>query len=66
MHKILKALLSYSKGEPGYVLDEKLQIACGNNALKILEIQREGKKVQKLNEFIRGTKIKKGSDLNNA
>ena len=65
-YKILKALLSYSKGKPGCVLDEKLQIACGNNALKILEIQREGKKVQKLNEFIRGTKIKKGSDLNNA
>ena len=30
-----------------------------------MEIQREGKKVQKINEFIQGTKIKVGSNLNN-
>jgi len=62
-YKILKALLSASKGKPGYVLDENLEIACGSNSLKILEIQREGKRVQKTNEFILGTKIKIGSKL---
>ena len=64
-YKILKALLSGSKGNPGHVLSEHLEIACGNNSIKILEIQREGKKSQKINEFILGTKIKKGSNLNN-
>ena len=64
-YRILKALLSSSMGKPGHVLNEHLEIACGNNSIKILEIQREGKKSQKINEFILGTKIKKGSNLNN-
>ena len=53
-------------GEFGEVVSDNLEIACGNNSLKITEIQREGKKAQKLNEFILGTKIKKGSNLNHA
>jgi len=65
-YRILKALFSGSSGKPGHVLSENLEIACGNNSLKILEIQREGKRVQKINEFILGSQIKKGSDLNNA
>jgi len=65
-HKILKAIPQGSNGNPGYVLNESLEVACGKNSLKILEIQREGKKAQKINEFIQGTKIKKGSNLNNA
>ena len=63
-YRILKALLSNSTGKPGNVLNETLEIACGNNSLKILEIQKEGKKVQKISEFILGTKIEKGSNLN--
>ena len=65
-HKILKATLHGSNGNPGYVLSESLEVACGKNSLKIIEIQREGKKAQKINEFIQGTKIKTGSNLNNA
>jgi len=64
-YRILKALFCNSSGKPGHVLSENLEIACGNNSLKILEVQREGKRAQKTNEFILGTKIKKGSDLNN-
>ena len=65
-HKILKAIPQGSNGNPGYVLNESLEVACGKNSLKILEIQREGKKAQRINEFIQGTKIKTGSNLNNA
>tara|TARA_B100001996_G_scaffold78018_1_gene57579 strand:- start:414 stop:956 length:543 start_codon:yes stop_codon:yes gene_type:complete len=65
-YRILKALFSSSRGRPGYVLSENLEITCGNNSIKILEIQREGKRAQKINEFILGTKIKIGSNLNNA
>jgi len=65
-YRILKALLSGSSGQPGHVLSENLEIACGNNSIKILEIQREGKKVQKINEFVLGSQIKIGSDLNYA
>ena len=65
-HKILKAIPQGSNGNPGYVLNESLEVACGKNSLKIIEIQREGKKAQRINEFIQGTKIKTGSNLNNA
>ncbi len=64
-YKVLKASLSGSKGQPGYVLNENFEVACGNSSIKILEIQREGKRVQKINEFILGTAIKIGSNLNN-
>jgi methionyl-tRNA formyltransferase len=65
-YKILKAELSNANGNPGKIISENFEIGCGNNSIKVLEIQREGKKIQKINEFILGTQIKKGSDLNYA
>ena len=65
-YKILKAELSDANGNPGKILSENFEIGCGKNSIKVLEIQREGKKIQKINEFILGTQIKKGSDLNYA
>ena len=64
-YKILKAEVGNSKGEPGIVLGENLEIGCKEGSLKIIEIQREGKKVQKIGEFLLGSRIKKGSNLNN-
>ena len=64
-YKILKAEVGNSKGEPGIVLGQNLEIGCKEGSLKIVEIQREGKKVQKIGEFLLGSRIKKGSNLNN-
>ena len=64
-YKILKAEVGNSKGEPGIVLSENLEVGCKERSLKITEIQREGKKVQKIGEFLLGSRIKKGSNLNN-
>ena len=64
-YKILKAEIGNSKGEPGTVLSQNLEIGCKERSLKIVEIQREGKKVQKIREFLLGSKILKGSNLNN-
>ena len=64
-YKILKAELGDLNGKPGVVLSENLEIACKKKSLKILEIQREGKKVQKSSEFLLGSRIIKGSNLNN-
>ena len=64
-YKILKAEVGNSKGEPGIVLGENLEIGCKEGSLKITEIQRQGKKVQKIGEFLLGSRIKKGSNLNN-
>ena len=66
-YKILKAKLAYGIGKIGEVLDNYLEIGCGNKkSIKVLDIQRQGKKPQNINEFMLGSQIKKGSNLNNA
>ena len=66
-YKILKAELAFGKGEIGEVLDDYLEISCGNKkSIKILEVQRQGKRPQNISEFMLGSQIKKGSNLNNA
>ena len=61
-YKILKAEVANGIGKNGEVLTDGLEIACGKNkSIKIIEIQREGKRVQKINEFMLGSQIKKGS-----
>ena len=65
-YKILKAELNSSSGEVGQILDDYLQISCGNKkSIKVLEIQRQGKRPQNINEFMLGSQIKKGLNLNN-
>ena len=64
-YKILKAQLSFNKDKAGKVLSNDLEISCGENSVKILEIQREGKKPQKINEFLLGSQIQKGTNLLN-
>ena len=61
--KILKAEKSYTKGEPGTVIGEDLEICCKDGSIKVLVIQREGKRVQQINEFLLGTQIKKGFNI---
>jgi methionyl-tRNA formyltransferase len=66
-YKILRANLALGIGEIGEVLDNYLEISCGNNkSIKVQEIQRQGKRPQSINEFMLGSQIKKGSNLNNA
>ena len=65
-YKILKAEIGNGQGKPGEVLSNQLEIACGSNqSIKILEIQRQGKRPQKIGEFLLGTQIKKGSLVSN-
>ena len=65
-YKILKAEIGNGAGKVGEVLSDKLEIACNNNqSIKILEIQRQGKKPQKIGEFMLGSQIKKGSIIFN-
>ena len=65
-YKILKAEIGNGVGKFGEVISNKLEIACSNNkSIKILEIQKQGKKPQKVGEFMLGSRIKKGSILSN-
>ena len=66
-YKILSANLARGSGEIGEVLDDYLEVSCGNKkSIKVLEIQRQGKRPQNISEFMLGSQIKKGSKLNNA
>ena len=66
-YKILKASLTNGSGEIGEVLDNYLEVSCGNKkSIKIIEVQRQGKRPQNIGEFMLGSQIKKGSNLNNA
>jgi len=65
-YKVLKAEISNGMGKIGTVLNDYLEVSCYDKSVKILEIQREGKRPQNINEFMLGSQIKKGSNLNNA
>ena len=63
-YKILKAELTTTKGSAGLILNDNFEIGCGENSIRVLEIQREGKRIQKISDFILGTQIKKGTKIN--
>jgi len=66
-YKILRAVIGNGSGKAGMVLSDQLEIACTNNqSIKILQIQRQGKNAQKIDEFMRGSNIKKGSLISDA
>ncbi|KIU48857.1 MULTISPECIES: methionyl-tRNA formyltransferase [Bradyrhizobium] len=56
--KILRCELAKGSGQPGDVLDDNLAIACGDGAVRILELQRAGKGPMKAADFLRGTPLK--------
>ena len=62
-YKILKAIISDKEGKPGTVLDDSLTVGCKFNSIKILEIQKEGKNIQKTQDFLLGTNIEKNTVL---
>ena len=65
-YKILKAELGTKSGEIGEVMTSDLEISCGDQkSIKVIEIQRQGKKPQNINEFVLGSQIIKGSRLTN-
>ena len=64
-YKILKAELNNLSGKPGEIIGDSLEIACKEKSIKVMMIQREGKKPQKTPEFLLGSQIKKGLFLSN-
>jgi methionyl-tRNA formyltransferase len=58
--KILRCALAEGSGAPGEVLDNHLTVACGEGAIRLLELQRAGKGPMKAEEFLRGTVLKAG------
>ena len=55
--KILRCALASGSGAPGTLLDDRLTIACGDGAIRIVELQRTGKQPMTADEFLRGTPL---------
>ena len=62
--KVFGAEIVEGTGKAGTIINENLTIACGEKALKILKIQRQGKDIMTMNNFLRGFKFNKGDNVN--
>src|SRR5690606_33129421 len=52
--KALRSSLAAGQGAPGTLLGDGLTIACGDGAVRLTEVQREGKGVMDAAAFVRG------------
>jgi methionyl-tRNA formyltransferase len=59
--KVLRTTGSDRNGVPGTVLDDELTVACGEGAVRILELQRAGRQPMKAHEFLRGMPVAAGT-----
>ena len=58
--KLLRSTAAEGAGEPGGILDDRLTVACGAGAVRLVELQRAGGKPVTAQEFLRGAKLEKG------
>ena len=59
--KVLRSALASGDGRPGEVLDDIATIACGNDAVRLLELQRAGKRPMPAPEFQKGFPLVRGA-----
>ena len=62
--KIFKANVREGSGRPGEIIEPNFVIGCGENLIKVLEIQRSGKSVLKVEDFLKGWNVTKGDFVN--
>ena len=55
--KALRSTLAEDSGAPGALLDENLTIACGQGAVRLVEVQRAGKRPMSAEDFLRGAAL---------
>jgi methionyl-tRNA formyltransferase len=61
--KVLRTTRGERSGAPGTVLDDRLTIACGEGALRLVQLQRAGRQPMTAEEFLRGTPVAPGTVL---
>ena len=61
--KVLRTTAGSGSGPPGQVLDDQLTIACGEGAVRLLQLQRAGRQPMSAEVFLRGTPVALGSVL---
>ena len=61
--KALRSTKGAGSGAPGTVLDDRLTVACGEGAVRLVQVQRAGKQPMGAEEFLRGTPVEPGAKL---
>ena len=61
--KVLRTTQGQGSSAPGTALDDRLTIACGDGAVRLVQIQRAGAKAMQADEFLRGTAVKAGTKV---
>jgi methionyl-tRNA formyltransferase len=61
--KVLRSTRAEGGGAPGTTLDDRLTVACGQGAVRLVKLQRAGKQPMSADEFLRGTRIARGERL---
>ena len=61
--KVLLSVPAEGGGPPGTVLDERLTVACGDGAVRLLRLQRAGKGAMAAEDLLRGFAIPPGTLL---
>jgi len=61
--KVLRSELVEGSGAPGTILDDKLTVACGEGAVRLVLLQRAGRKPMPADEFLRGFELAPGTQL---
>lgn len=61
--KVLRSTKGEGGGAPGTMLDDRLTIACGAGAMRLIQVQRAGRQPMGAEEFLRGTAVRKGTHL---
>ncbi|MEX3011269.1 methionyl-tRNA formyltransferase [Hoeflea sp. TYP-13] len=59
--KILRSGIAKAEGPAGSVLDDRLTIACGSGAVRLLRLQKAGGKAMNADEFLRGNPLEAGT-----
>ncbi|ODA65961.1 methionyl-tRNA formyltransferase [Methyloligella halotolerans] len=60
---MLLSEIADGKGEPGTVIADPLVVACGKGAIRLLQIQRAGKRPMEAQDFLRGVPLAPGAKL---
>ena len=58
--RALRSTRIEGKGEPGTAIDDRLTIACSTGAVRLLELQRAGKRPMEAADFLRGMPLRQG------
>jgi methionyl-tRNA formyltransferase len=61
--RVLRTTKASGSGASGTALDDRLTVACGDGAIRILEAQLAGKKAMQADEFLRGAPVPAGTKL---